>query len=120
MPTILVVEDEANIRQFVAVNLKARGYDVLQTESAEKGLEILREHTPNALILDIKLPGMSGWSMLNIINTDPTLLKLPTVIMTASSVISQPNEYPYPHIVEKLVKPFALTDLLRVIEKLFP
>jgi len=118
MATVLIIEDEKNIRQFVAVNLRVRGYDILQAESAEQGLDLIREHAPQALILDIKLPGLGGWGMLKVIHNDPALPKLPVIIMTASSVISQPDEYLYPFTVEKLIKPVALADLLRAVQKI--
>jgi DNA-binding response OmpR family regulator len=51
MPTLLIVEDDRHIRQFVALNLKARGYMVLQAENAEDGLHHVREHAPDGLIL---------------------------------------------------------------------
>jgi two-component system, cell cycle response regulator DivK len=119
MPTVLVVEDEANIRLFVALNLKARGYEVLPVDNAEEGLQQLRTHAPEALVLDIKLPGMSGWSMLEQIDQDPTLPKIPVIIMTASSVINQPEEVSYAHIIEKLSKPVSVDELLRAIGKAF-
>ncbi len=84
MSTVLVVEDEAHIRQFVAVNLKVRGFEVLPVANAEDGLQQLRGHAPDALVLDIKFPGMSGWNMLERIASDPTLPKVPVILMTAS------------------------------------
>ena len=118
MPTVLIVEDEAHIRQFVAVNLRARGYDTLSAESAEGGLILLKTDMPQALILDIKLPGMSGWDMLSVIDHDPTLPKLPVIIMTASSVLSQPNQYPYANIVDKLNKPVSVTSLMHAVQSI--
>ncbi|MHB8625044.1 MAG: response regulator transcription factor [Aggregatilineales bacterium] len=119
MPTVLIVEDEKHICQFISINLKARGYDTLQANSAEEGLQLWKKFAPDALILDIKLPGMNGWSMLKIIDNDPTTSKLPVIIMTASSVLSQPDEYPYPHIIEKLIKPISVMDLVRPISAVF-
>jgi CheY-like chemotaxis protein len=110
MATVLIVEDEANIRHFVAVNLKARGYAILEAASAEAGLQ---------MVLDIKLPGMSGWSMLKMIDNDPSLPKIPTIVMTASSVISQPDEYAYSHLIKKLTKPISLNELLSAVEEIF-
>ncbi len=119
MSTILVVEDESYIRQFVTLNLKARGYTIISAESAEEGLQLLREYNPQALILDIKLPGMSGWSMLNAVDDDPTLSKLPVIVMTASSVLSQPDEYRYSNIVQKLIKPIGVSDLIKAVSAIF-
>ncbi len=115
MPTVLIVEDEAHIRQFVALNLQARGYAVLSVETAEDGLEQLRIHVPALLVLDIKLPGMSGWQMLECIAGDPTLPKVPAVIMTASSVFANPEEFPYERIVARLAKPVSVDQLLGAV-----
>jgi CheY-like chemotaxis protein len=119
MPIILIVEDEAHIRQFVAVNLKARGYAVLQAGSAEEGLQQLRDHAPEALILDLKLPGMSGWDMLKYIVSDPELPDIPVIIMTASFPADHTGELIYAHITEKLIKPVSATDLIAAVRKIF-
>ena len=102
------------------VNLQARGFDVQYAPNAEEGLVLLQTFKPEALILDIKLPGMSGWEMLKAIDTDPVLSKIPVIIMTASSIFSQPDEYRYSNIIEKLIKPVSVTDLLRAVRVIFP
>jgi DNA-binding response OmpR family regulator len=117
MPTILIVEDDANIRQFVTVNLSARGYAVLQAASAEEGLQQLRAHSPGALVLDIKLPGMSGWDMLVQIDADPTLYNIPVIIMTASPLSDHSGTQLYANIADKLVKPVSVTDFMLAIKK---
>jgi CheY-like chemotaxis protein len=119
MPTVLVVEDEANIRQFVMVNLKARGYDVLQAPSAEEGLQHLRNGAPAVLILDIKLPGMSGWDMLKHIAAEPGLPDIPVIILTASTQIAQTGQQVYPHIAAILIKPVGAADLMQAVKKVF-
>jgi DNA-binding response OmpR family regulator len=120
MSTLLIVEDEPNIGQFIMVNLRARGFAVQYVPNAEDGLALLQTFKPEAFILDIKLPGISGWEMLKVIDNDPVLPKIPVIIMTASSVFSQPDEYGYSNIVEKLIKPVSVTELLRAIRIIFP
>lgn len=60
--TILVVEDEADIREILAFNLENAGYTVLATGSAEQALELLAT-PPDLILLDVMLPGMSGFEM---------------------------------------------------------
>src|SRR6266542_6863724 len=90
MMTILIVDDEANIRKFAAANLSRRGFRVVEAGDAEEGLERLRQHSSNSaaakvLMLDIKLPGMSGWNLLEAMAHDPDVPQdIPVVIMTAS------------------------------------
>ena len=117
MPTLLIVEDDTNIRQFVAVNLRARGYTVLQAESAEDGLQQMREHSPAALVLDIKLPGMSGWDMLKQVAADPMLPNIPVIIMTASPLTDHVGEQTYTNIADKLIKPISVADLILAVRK---
>ncbi len=119
MPTILIVEDEIHIRQFVVVNLRARGYEVISLDNAEDGLRQLQANVPELLVLDIKLPGMSGWNMLECIANDPMLPQVPVIIMTAFSSLNAPDEYPYEGIVERLAKPLSVDQLLHAIRKVF-
>ena|SRR5258707_11970560 len=117
MSTLLIVEDERNIRRFVSINLMARGYNVLEAGTAEEGLTQLYTCKPEALILDIKLPGMSGWSMLKIMADDPDLPDIPVIVMSASPMNDQFDETPYSNVVEKLVKPLSVTDLIGAVKK---
>jgi CheY-like chemotaxis protein len=83
MTTVLVVEDELNIRKFVSANLKARGFQVMEAPDAETGWETLQTTVPDLMVLDIKLPGMDGWQLLELVITDPRLEEVPVVVMTA-------------------------------------
>ncbi len=119
MPTLLIVEDDRNIRQFVAINLKARGYTVLQAENAEDGLQRVRENTPDGLVLDIKLPGMSGWDMLKQIAADPQLPDVPVIILTASPLTDYVGEPTYNNIADTLIKPIGAADLIQAVRRIF-
>ena len=119
MPTVLVVEDEANIREFVAVNLKARGYAVLQAATAEAGLQQLREYGAQALILDVRLPGISGWDMLKQIAAEPGLPDIPVIILTASSLTTLHSEPVYPNLAAILIKPIGAIELLLAVKNIF-
>lgn len=60
---VLVVEDEASIRKFIAINLERSGFDVLEAETGEKGLEMARAYKPEVLVLDVMLPGIDGFQV---------------------------------------------------------
>lgn len=115
MPTILIVEDDKYISQFIAVNLRMRGYEALEAPTVQEGLDLLKNSRPQMLILDIKLPNMSGWDMLKTIDNDPALTKLPVIIMTASALPQQSDEYAYSNLIEKLIKPFDAMALLHAV-----
>lgn len=118
MVSMLVVEDETNIRRFVAANLSARGYTPIEATSAEEGLEHLkREPLPAAVILDIRLPAMSGLEMLQALAADPRLKSLPVIVMTASAVGIPLGETQFANIVQWLVKPIGVQELLGAIKK---
>lgn len=117
MSELLVVEDEANIRRFVAINLTARGFKVIEAGDAEEGLQKLRANPPEALILDIRLPNMSGWDLLEAIAGEPTLATLPVIVMTASATNIKFGESHYTNVVQWLVKPISAGDLVLAVKK---
>ena len=116
MPTILIVEDEASIRKLAAVNLRARGYDVIAVESAEEGLIQLPGHPIALILLDIKLPGMRGWEFLTAIAGDPRVAQnIPVIIMSASATDAQEKAPSYANVVKILTKPFSTQALMQAV-----
>ena len=63
MKKILIVEDEESIRGFLKINLKRNGFEVLETDNGEEGLEILESEDPVLIILDVMLPGIDGFEV---------------------------------------------------------
>jgi CheY-like chemotaxis protein len=114
---VLVIEDEPNVRKLVAVNLISRGYAVLKPPTRPKRWTCARA-TPDLMILDIKLPEMTGWDLLAQIAADPnTAVKFPVLVMTASIMEAQIDRDRYPNVVDVLLKPFSATRLMTAIER---
>ena len=118
MPTILVVEDETNVRKLVLVNLASRGYAVLEAQDGKQALAQLRYNAPSLMVLDIKLPDLTGWEILDLIASDPTLnASFPVLVMTASMMDAYIDLDEYPNVVEVLVKPFSVDRLLSAVTR---
>ncbi len=81
---ILVVDDEKNIRLLLKEELSDEGYDVIQAESGEAALHMIREEKPDIVTLDIKMPGEDGLTVLRRIRE--TDYDLPVIICSAYSV----------------------------------
>jgi DNA-binding response OmpR family regulator len=121
MSTILVVEDEPNVRKLVTVNLVQRGYRVLEAENGQQTWEHLRHQKPDLLILDIKLPDLTGWDILDELGNIPNVPKdLPVLVMSATPVDQNHMLEKYPCIVEILVKPFNTNRLITIVQKILP
>ncbi len=118
MTSVLIVEDEAPIRKFAAVNLAARGYKVFEAPDAETGIECLRDLLPAVVLLDIQLPGKSGWDLLAELEADPRLAGTRVVVMTASAASTVREALAdHPSIVEVLSKPASVSQLLHAIQR---
>lgn len=63
----MLVEDEENIRKFTRINLEREGFEVLEAETGEKGVEIAERENPTVVILDIMLPGIDGYEVCSIL-----------------------------------------------------
>jgi len=79
---LLVVDDEAAIRQLLVVLLTAEGYEVQAAGSGEEALAAVRNEKPDAMLLDINLPGMDGFEVLESLRRDFTMYDLPVVVVT--------------------------------------
>ena len=84
-PTILVVEDEAAIRELLKVNLEDAVYEVREAADAEAATRMLREALPDLVLLDWMLPGQSGLALAKALRADVRTRDLPIIMVTARS-----------------------------------
>jgi DNA-binding response OmpR family regulator len=114
--SILIVEDDEPLRSTLARHLRARGYGVAEADSAEDALDALRGGLrPALVILDINLPGETGWSLLR----DPALASVgqPPVVVASATAIN-PRRLREFDVAGYLPKPFPLETLVSTIERL--
>jgi CheY-like chemotaxis protein len=79
----LVVEDEAPLRTLYEIVLKGSGFHVLHAADGQQAINILAEHTPNLLLLDMLLPKVNGSEVMDYVQTTPRLQSTGIVIVTA-------------------------------------
>jgi two-component system, OmpR family, alkaline phosphatase synthesis response regulator PhoP len=83
--TILIVEDDENIQQLVGYNLAKAGFQVLHAEDGEQALAMVRRERPDLVVLDLMLPGLSGFEVCKALRRDPKTRGLPVIMLTARS-----------------------------------
>ena len=80
---IVVVEDEPDIRDVIAYNLRREGYDVVAATDGEKGLDEIRSHLPDLVLLDLMLPGMDGLDVCRELKSNQETSEIPIIMVTA-------------------------------------
>ena len=80
---VLVVEDEDDSMELVLGLLEHRGIDSVGVSSGEEALEAIENYNPTLIIVDLALPGLNGWELLEHFNANPALKSIPRVAMTA-------------------------------------
>jgi two-component system alkaline phosphatase synthesis response regulator PhoP len=114
---VLIVDDEPAIIEIVELLLKTEGHQVICAMNGEDGLELAKKHQPDAMILDVMMPKMSGYMVTSLISREKPLKKLPIMLLTATAQIAGnvmlqlPTKY-------KLSKPFKPEELLSMLEKM--
>ncbi len=115
MAKILLVEDEAALREIVAFNVKNAGHDIVETDNANDALMLLEEFLPDLILLDIMLPGLKGDQFLTLIRANNKFVQIPVIVISAKN-----SEEDIVRILEAgaddyLTKPFSMKVLLAKI-----
>jgi two-component system cell cycle response regulator DivK len=82
--TVLYVEDNAENRLLVRRILQAEGYAVLEAESAQQALDIVKSQRPDLILMDINLPETDGYSLTTRLKSLPSLYRIPIIALTAN------------------------------------
>ena len=80
---VLVIDDEAPIRLLCRVNLEAEGIEVAEAGNGEEGLDLARSEEPDAILLDVMLPGLHGWAVAERLLEDEKTSGIPIIFLTA-------------------------------------
>ena len=88
-PLVLVVDDDARLREFVRVNLEMEGCAVREAASAEDGLAALDTEAPDLVLLDVKMPEVDGWAMLRRVRERHGVAAMPVIMF--SGKVDEPS-----------------------------
>jgi two-component system alkaline phosphatase synthesis response regulator PhoP len=115
---VMVIEDEKEIRDLVRYNLERAGYRVSAVADGEQGLERLFASRPDAVVLDLMLPGRSGLEVLREVRNEPATRDLPVMVLTARSA-EMDKLLGFEHGADDyLTKPFSPRELIARIKAL--
>ena len=115
MPRILIVDDEADMRWLLAEVLRAQGYEVVAAEDGQAALERVLEDTPSAILLDLRMPRLSGMEALKKIKAIDS--QVPVIILTAYGDIPTAVQAMRLGAYDYLTKPFRNDDILFSIRR---
>ncbi|AEH07007.1 response regulator [Methanothermococcus okinawensis] len=116
MAKILVVEDNEDILNLVKIILEVNNHDVLTASDGHEAIKLM-ENKPDLVLLDIMMPGMSGWDVLDIIRSRDKWKNTPVIALTALAQKKDIETGVKKHVDGYIVKPFEKKELLNIINK---
>ena len=116
-PTVVIIEDDPSSAELLTLHLGAAGLRTVSRASGPEGLQAVHDVSPDAVVLDIRLPGMDGWEVLTEIKADPSIAATPVIVV---SVLPDRRRGMALGASEYLVKPVARQDLLAAVGRLVP
>lgn len=112
MRRVLVVDDDPDLRETLAHLLEREGYAVdLARDGAEAMSRLAEDRSPDAIVLDLGMPNMSGWQFRDLQKRNPLLARIPVVVMTGQS----PLGIDVQHVLEK---PFPIERLVEMLRRI--
>ena len=117
--TVLVVDDDEDIRTVVSHNLESEGYVVLTAEGGDQAMEIINVQRPDLVILDIMMPVRDGYDVLAEIRGSTETADLPVVLLTAKRAESDIWEGWSSGADYYMTKPFEVGELMRFVKYVF-
>ena len=116
--TILSVEDTAGIRRLIRMTLEYMGFHVLEAADGAEGLAMAREHRPDLVLMDVRMPGVSGLSACETMRSDALLKDIPVVMLSSADHQADIDAGMASGAKAYLVKPFQPVELIYLVTRL--
>jgi CheY-like chemotaxis protein len=116
--TILVVDDEVDLLFTIRLSLELAGYRVLTAASGEEALAVVEANSPDAIVLDLRLPGIDGWEVIRRLGDAGTFPRTPVVLLSAQVDAATAARAVALGVHAHLAKPFSASELTGVLSGL--
>ncbi len=116
---ILAVDDERSIVRLVEVNLKRAGYDVVTAYDGKEALEKVEAENPDLVVLDVMMPYMDGFEVLQNLRKNPNTRELPVIMLTAKAQDADVFRGWQSGVDCYLTKPFNPMELISFVKRIF-
>ena len=114
----LIIDDEAPIRLLCKVNLEAEGIEVLEAGDGVTGLEVARAERPDAILLDVMMPGLDGWNVAEQLLTDESTSAIPIIFLTARADLRDRVRGMDAGGLDYITKPFNPLELAAIVRQI--
>jgi two-component system cell cycle response regulator DivK len=114
---ILIIEDNEKNRKLARDVLQVKGYQTIESETAEDGLKLAAEKSPALILMDIQLPGMDGITALKQLRADPQMKNIPVIAITASAMTHNRTTMLAEGFDGYQTKPISLKDFLAEVAR---
>lgn len=111
MAKILIAEDERDIRDLVAFTLRFAGYEVFTAANGEEAVQLAPQVSPDLILMDVRMPRMTGYEACRILKLNPDLKDIPIVFLSAKGQEAEIQQGLEAGAEEYLLKPFAPDQL---------
>ncbi len=121
MPRILLVEDDINLRDIYMARLQAEKYEIITASDGEEALAVAVKQKPDLILLDVMMPKISGFDVLDILRSTPEIKNTKVIIMTALNQESDRKRGEALGVDKYLIKSqVTLEDVVRSIKEMLP
>jgi CheY-like chemotaxis protein len=115
LPTVLVVDDDAAIREMLALALELEGYRVLQARDGREALSLVARESVHLVTLDVMMPGLSGWDVADALHADPRTRPIPRIMISGIPIDALMKACAARQAAAILTKPFDLDKVIALI-----
>ena len=114
--TILVIDDEVDILDLLEMILELEGYCVITAGDGNQGLQLAKTHRPDLILLDLMMPGMDGYAVVEMLKAKPDLATIPVIMLTALAQVNERIQGLTAGAEDYITKPFESQELVLRIE----
>jgi DNA-binding response OmpR family regulator len=115
---LLIADDEDGIRSLVRMTLDTESLEILEAADGDEAVTLARENRPDVILLDVMMPGRSGFDVCRELKSDPATAAIPVVILTAKAQTADREEGRAAGADDYLTKPFSPIELLHKLDDL--
>lgn len=116
--TVLIVEDEEDVSEILSFSLRREGFRVLTASEAAEGLTVARSEHPDVVLLDVMMPGITGWEMLERMKAEERTREIPVIMVTVleeASAVGRAAEHDAAGYIRKPFKPEEVVRTIRSV-----